>query len=208
MATQQTFEPREIVIVRWEPKSNAEEGVVAKQRLKPKGSYIVLQRLTPGLYEVHKLLFIEGAGTPGRPQKADTALMKQLPSVLCMHKQTDCADTRLVGFEHPTVVNPLKPNLGVHWFGRYQHAPQPDGPEAQQFAFVRLDEIWSKEVDSSFKEETDGLTGRTGDDEGASARAPQHGALGRQAQPPLPEPNGKTNGQEASNQWSPMALEE
>jgi len=152
-AVQRTFQPGDLVIVRRQVQSDAAEGKVAKLMFKATGPYIVLKALTPASYQVCKIPFVEGAGRRGKPRKVNAVLMQSIPSTLCVHKQVDGAGARFAGLDEAAVLNPLEQALGAHQFGRYcrQHAGEP--PDEQPFAFVKIEDIWAEEVQSSESED-------------------------------------------------------
>lgn len=153
-AKTRTFELGDLVIVRRLVQSSVEAGRVAKLSLKARGPYIVIRRANPGSYIVRKIPFLQGAGQRGRERKVKVELMEKLPSTLCVHKKVDGTDTRFIAMEHQQVGNPLEPSLGVHRFGRYQKNEQGDAAD-RRFAFVRLNDLWDEEVESSSSEEED-----------------------------------------------------
>lgn len=90
------FDPGKIVIIRRPKQSNKALGVSGKLEFKATGPYMVIKQLNPGLYQVHKIPFLEGVGRPGQPSKAKAAWIERLPSMLCIYKQVDGADAGIV----------------------------------------------------------------------------------------------------------------
>ena len=153
--TQRTFEPGNIVLVRRQIQTSLKADIIAKQQFKATGPYIVLKPLPPASYLVRRIPFVEGAGAPGRPKKANASDMELLPSTLCVHKQVDGADVRFGALDASNVHNPLENSLGVTRFGQYTKAnPAPQIGETP-FAFTRLHEMFAEEVESSDSELSD-----------------------------------------------------
>ena len=79
--------------------------------------------------------------------------MEKIPSTLVLHKRTDGVDTRLASICSPLAPSPLERWLGVLDCGAYRQAE--GNPN---WAFVKLDSMWSDKVvssDSSDDEEQD-----------------------------------------------------
>ena len=150
---QREFDIGDLVIVRRQVQSRAVAGVSAKLTFKAKGPYRVIEKLNPGSYSIQKLPFLEGLGQPGRILKESAARMEKIPSTLVLHKRTDGVDTRLASIRSPLAPSPLERWLGVLDCGAYRQAE--GNPN---WAFVKLDSMWSDEVvasDSSDDEEQD-----------------------------------------------------
>ncbi len=72
---------------------------------------------------------MEGSGWLGKLKKAKAEQMELLPSMLCVHKAVDGADSRFALLQTPPVPNPLENGLGVHHFGTYWQVAQAEPPD-------------------------------------------------------------------------------
>ena len=145
---QRTFNPGDLVIIRKQVTSDAQRGIPAKQTLRWKGIYRVIEAVGDKSYNVQRIPTIQGMQTAGRIQKYAAAVMEKIPSSLVIHKNLDTTDTRLASLEGPLVQNPLEQNLGLEFFGKYIRAP-----EEANFAFDKIEDLWDIEVDDSEDEE-------------------------------------------------------
>lgn len=158
---QKTFEVGDLVIVKKQVKSDASEGVSAKLIIaKHKGPYRVIDKLGDRSYMLQKLPTFQGKGKPGKPRKHSGALMEKIPSTVIVNKRIDSVDTRLAALEKPLVHNPLEQALGFYQFGRYVQAP----PHSN-FAFDRVEDLWSIELsgdsDTESEPETEAINEAT-----------------------------------------------
>ena len=91
--TTKTFQEGDVVVVRRQVQSKADQQVSAKGQFRTKGPYRVLKQATPGSYWVQKVPFGRRCRQQvGKPRKARTVHMEQLPSTLCIHKRADGVD--------------------------------------------------------------------------------------------------------------------
>ena len=136
------FEVGDLVIIRKQVKSNAALGVSAKLVFKAKGPYRVLGPATNGTYSVQRLPFLRGMRRKGTIRKESAARMERIPSTLILHKRADGADSRFSDMHARMSKAPLEQWLGVLRHGAYHKAPND-----ADWAFDRLDSMWSDTVD-------------------------------------------------------------
>lgn len=146
--SQRQFNPGDLVIIRKQVKSDATKGAPAKQKFKWKGIYRVLEKAGDKSYRVQKLPTIQGRGTPGTVQQYSSAVMEKIPSSLVVSKHLDTSDTRLVALDQPLIHNPLEQSLGFAQYGKYVRAP-----EGSEFAFDKIEDLWSIDLDPDSDEE-------------------------------------------------------
>ena len=111
------FAPGDIVQVR--KQVNTKDGIPAKQVMKARGPYRVIEPtlVNPNSYWVQRIPFIRHLGKKGKRTKESAARMEKLPSTLVIHRRTDGIDSRLAALETPVVPNPLEKYLRIHQYG-------------------------------------------------------------------------------------------
>jgi hypothetical protein len=145
---QRKFQPGDLVIIRKQVQSDATIGRPAKQTFKWKGIYKVLQQEGEKSYLVQKQPTIQGRTRPGRILKYAASVMERIPSSVIIHKHLDTTDTRLSALDQPLVKNPLEQSLGFHQYGKYVKAPA-----GADFAFDKVEDLWSIDIDSEEEDE-------------------------------------------------------
>ena len=148
---QRTFNPGDLVIIRKQVNSDSQRGIPAKQTMKWKGIYKVIEPAGDKSYRVQRIPTLQGMNSPGRIQKYAASVMEKIPSSLVVHKNLDTTDNRLASLESPLVENPLEQNLGLEFFGKYIQAP-----ENSDFAFDKVEDLWNIELEDSDDEEGEG----------------------------------------------------
>jgi hypothetical protein len=137
------FNIGDLVIIRKQVQSDGERGIPAKQKFRWKGIYRIMDKESDKSYWVQKLPTLQGKGKPGTLQKYAASQMERIPSSLIVNKYLDTSDTRLSALGQELVPNPLEQNLGFFEFGKYIRAPS----EAD-FAFDRVEDLWSVDLES------------------------------------------------------------
>ena len=148
--TQRTFNIGDLVIIRKQVKSDSTKNAPAKQQFKWKGMYRILEAVGERSYKVQKLPTLQGNGRPGKLRQYSAAVMERVPSSMVVNKHLDTTDTRMAALETPLTRNPLEQSLGFHQFGRYVKAPND-----ADFAFDRIEDLWSIDVESDSDDEPD-----------------------------------------------------
>ena len=141
--TPKKFNIGDLVIIRKQVKSDGPQGIPAKQKFRWKGIYKVLEPVGDKSYKVQKMPTLQGKGRPGRIRQYSAAVMEKIPSSLVVNKHLDTSDTRLTALESPLTHNPLEQNLGFHQYGKYVRAPK-----NAEFAFDRVEDLWTVELES------------------------------------------------------------
>ena len=148
--TQRTFQIGDLVIIRKQVKSDSKQGTPAKQQFRWKGLYKIIEPVGERSYQVQKLPTLQGKGRPGKIRQYSAAVMERIPSALVVNKHLDTTDTRLAALDTPLTHNPLEQSLGFHQYGKYVRAPK----EAQ-FAFDRIEDLWSIDLDPDSDDDDD-----------------------------------------------------
>jgi hypothetical protein len=148
--TNRLFNPGDLVVIRKQVQSSAEKGLPAKQTFKWKGIYKVLERTGERSYNVQKLPSLQGRGRPGKILKYSAGVMERIPSSLIVNKHLDTSDTRLATLDQELISNPLEQSLGFHEYGKYVRAAP-----GSNFAFDRIEDLWSIDIDSDGEDEGD-----------------------------------------------------
>jgi hypothetical protein len=136
------FNVGDLVIIRKQVQSDGERGIPAKQKFRWKGIYRIMEKESDKSYWVQKLPTLQGKGRLGTLQKYAASQMERIPSSLIVNKYLDTSDTRLSALGQELVPNPLEQNLGFFEFGRYVRAPP-----AADFAFDRVEDLWSVDLE-------------------------------------------------------------
>jgi hypothetical protein len=145
------FQPGDLVLVRKQVTSNASEGKPAKLTLKARGPYRVLEAAGDHSYWVQKIPAIQAIQKKkGKRHKELAMRMEKLPSSVVIHKRVDTLDTRLAQMEGQLANNPLERNLGFFDFGKYTTAA-----EHEDFAFVKINEMWNEPIEAVLDSESD-----------------------------------------------------
>ena len=142
-----TFKPGDIVIVRKQIKSK--EGKPAKLTLRARGPYRVLRPEGENTYVIQKIPWVQSlTRRPGKELKELAWRLTKIPSTVVVHKRVNTADTKLVEQTSGWANSPMEKNLAIYDFGRYAKAPP-----NEDFAFVKVNEMWDEELQASESEE-------------------------------------------------------
>jgi len=184
--SQKNFNTGDLVIIRKQTKSNMERQIIAKQQFKWKGIYRVLEKSGEKSYIVQRLPTMQGQGQPGRLEKYSSAVMEKIPSTLGIRQYLDTSDTRLAALPTPLVQNPLEQNLGFYQYGKYVQAP-----DKSAFAFEKVEDLLSFDLDPSSESEEDEPNQLNNNTKKSQAKSEQPGPLTTQQVPvrfrPTPE---------------------
>jgi outer membrane biosynthesis protein TonB len=146
-----SFQPGDLVLVRKQVTSKANDGKPAKLTLRARGPYRILEPAGDNSYWLQKIPAIQGLNRrKGRKHRELAMRLEKLPSSLVIHKRVDTLDTRMAEMEGQLAHNPLERNLGFFDFGKYTQAP-----EDEDFAFVKLNEMWNEPIDARLDSEDD-----------------------------------------------------
>jgi hypothetical protein len=113
--SKRTFQPGDLVIVRKQVRSSAEEGKPAKLTLRSKGPYRVLEEAGDNSHFIQKLPALQSlTKRPGKRMKELLAMhVEKLPSSMVVHKRVAIlAGQHNNVLEGELVSNPLETNLG------------------------------------------------------------------------------------------------
>jgi hypothetical protein len=144
-----TFQPGDLVLVRKQVTSKANDGKPAKLTLRARGPYRILEPAGDNSYWLQKIPAIQGLQrTTGKKHRELAMRLEKLPSSLVIHKRVDTLDTRLAQMEGQLANNPLERNLGFFDFGKYTTAP-----DDAAFAFVKVNDMWNDPIDAQLDSE-------------------------------------------------------
>jgi hypothetical protein len=138
------FQPGDIVVVRRQVQSDASLGRPAKQRIKARGPYKVLEKAGDQSYWIQRVPVLQELNRkPGVRQKQAAWRLERIPSSVVVHKRMDSMDTRWVKGSTTLVDNPLEHNLGFFDFGKYHKAPND-----ASYAFDRAEDLLGYDLES------------------------------------------------------------
>ena len=142
-----TFKPGDIVIVRKQVKSK--EGKPAKLTLRARGPYRGIRPEGENTYVIQKITWVPSlTKQPGKERKELAWRLTKISSTVVVHKRVNTADTKLVEQMSGWANSPMEKNLGIYDFGRYAKAPP-----NEDFAFVKINEMWDEKLQASESEE-------------------------------------------------------
>ena len=103
-----TFKLEYILLLWWKTQQDAAEVVVGKRLFKNKGPYVVLRQMSPNSYLICRILFTEVSVNQGWMCKAIVSILVWIPSILCVHKQSERAGRRSAVLGGSVASNPLQ----------------------------------------------------------------------------------------------------
>ncbi len=149
--TRREFQPGDIVVIRRQIQSDAAAGRPAKQRIRARGPYRVLEKAGEDSYWLQRIPVLQELNRrPGVRQKHAAWKLERIPSSVVVHKRIDSMDTRWVQRHANLRNNPLEHNLGFFDFGRYHKAP-----DDANYAFDRAADLIGYEIDSDDDEDSE-----------------------------------------------------
>ena len=141
LAGSHNFEVGDLCIVQVQQQSDQEKGP-AKLRIKARGPYRVLEKLSENTYWIQRLPFSQDAsGGPYKPYKESAARMTLLPSTLVIHMHVDGPDSRFATADNPYSVAPLQHVLGAPMFGAFKKANN-----SAKYAFDNIKSLWDETI--------------------------------------------------------------
>jgi hypothetical protein len=98
-------------------------------------------------YLIQKIPAVSGRGRLGKIRKEAAMRLERIPSTVVLHKRIKGIDTRLASIEGPLTHSLAANEFGLRRFETYRRAPK-----NTNYAFVRLNKLWDKEVEDSTSE--------------------------------------------------------